>query len=278
MANSIASLFGPTAEEIVYAKQQQDIARRQAAEQQGMAMQSSPLAQQFYQSGLNITKGLGALFGDAPMQDPRLAQSIKIRQILGDADVSDLTDPTKVSALSTKFGEAGLAKEALYFADRARDLTTQQIALDKLNILTPVRYVTKNGRPVSKDGYGVYYTSDDKKPVDVGDIIPDTIYQAEKKPAKSASGPEQTQAIKFLQERTNLGKSDAGNAGITLANIAKNMENVEDFNKAMDQAFQQLQAEGKISKGKSFIGTEDWEWNPTGLETPTSSNDSWKLL
>ena len=88
MANSIASLFGPTAEEIVYAKQQQDMARRQAAEQQGMAMQSSPLAQQFYQSGLNITKGLGALFGDAPMQDPRLAQSIKIRQILGDADVN----------------------------------------------------------------------------------------------------------------------------------------------------------------------------------------------
>ena len=42
MASSIASLFGPTAEEIVYAKQQQDIARRQAAEQQGMAMQSSP--------------------------------------------------------------------------------------------------------------------------------------------------------------------------------------------------------------------------------------------
>ena len=228
MASSIASLFGPTAEEIVYAQQQQDIARRQAAEQQGMAMQSSPLAQQFYQSGLNITKGLGGIFGAAPMEDPRLAQSIKIRQILADTDVNDLTDPKKVSTLSTKFGEAGLAKEALYFADRAKDLTAQQISLDKLNILTPVRYVTKDGRPVSKDGYGIYYTSDDKKPVDVGDIIPDTIYQAEKKPAKSASGTEQEQAIKFLQERTNLGKSDAGNAGITLANIAKNIENVED--------------------------------------------------
>lgn len=279
MASSIASLFGPTAEEIVYAQQQQDIARRQAAEQQGMAMQSSPLAQQFYQSGLNITKGLGGIFGAAPMEDPRLAQSIKIRQILADTDVNDLTDPKKVSTLSTKFGEAGLAKEALYFADRAKDLTAQQISLDKLNILTPVRYVTKDGRPVSKDGYGIYYTSDDKKPVDVGDIIPDTIYQAEKKPAKSATGTEQDQAIRFLQERTNLGKSDANNAGITLANIAKNVENVEDYTKAMDIAFKQLQEQGKISKGKSFIGTEDWEWNPTGLETPASSNDQeWKIL
>ena len=278
MASSIASLFGPSAEEIVYAQQQQDIARRQAAEQQGMAMQSSPLAQQFYQSGLNITKGLGGIFGAAPMQDPRLAQSIKIRQILADTDVNDLTDPKKVSTLSTKFGEAGLAKEALYFADRAKDLTAQQISLDKLNILTPVRYVTKDGRPVSKDGYGIYYTSDDKKPVDVGDIIPDTIYQAEKKPAKAATGTEQKFAIKFLQERTNLGKGDAGNAGIALANIAKNLENVKDYTKAMDIAFKQLQEQGKISKGKGFFGTEDWEWSPIGLETPTSSDDNWKLL
>ena len=279
MASSIASLFGPSAEEIAYNRQEEDKLKKQQQLFNMASLQPVPEAKIGYLTGYQIGGALTGLFGDGPeLKDPRIAQSIKIRQILGDADVSDLTDPKKVSALSTKFGEAGLAKEALYFADRARNLTTQQIALDKLNILTPVRYVTKNGRPISKDGYGVYYTSDDKKPVDVGDIIPDTIYQAEKKPAKSASGPEQTQAIKFLQERTNLGKSDAGNAGITLANIAKNIENVEDFNKAMDQAFQQLQAEGKISKGKSFIGTEDWEWNPTGLETSTSSNDSWKLL
>ena len=126
MASSIASLFGPSAEEIVYAQQQQDMARRQAAEQQGMAMQSSPLAQQFYQSGLNITKGLGALFGDAPMQDPRLAQSIQSRQIMADIGVEDLNDVGQLTTLVQRFSEAGMPEAALYFSDRKNALETQQ--------------------------------------------------------------------------------------------------------------------------------------------------------
>jgi hypothetical protein len=192
MASSIASLFGPSAEEIAYNRQEEDKLKKQQQLFNMASLQPVPEAQIGYLTGYQMGGALTGLFGDGPeLKDPRIAQSIKIRQILADTDVNDLTDPKKVSTLSTKFGEAGLAKEALYFADRARDLTAQQISLDKLNILTPVRYVTKNGRPVSKDGYGIYYTSDDKKPVDVGDIIPDTIYQAEKKPAKSASGTEQ---------------------------------------------------------------------------------------
>jgi hypothetical protein len=283
MASSIASLFGPSAEEIVYAQQQQDMARRQAAEQQGMAMQSSPLAQQFYQSGLNITKGLGGLFGDAPMQDPRLGKNLKLRKILGDANVSDLTDPKKVSELSTKFSEAGLVQEALYFADRAKDLTAQQISLNKLNILTPTRYVTSEGEPVSKDGYGIYYTSKDKKPVDVGDIISDTIYKTEQKPAKAAGSTEQTQAINFLKQRTDLGTGDQKNAGTELANRAITIAGPNgDFTKALEQALNELKQENKLTDtGKEFLGLgSKWEWNPEGVAIPLapSANQEWKLL
>jgi len=130
MASSIASLFGPSAEEIVYAQQQQDMARRQAAEQQGMAMQSSPLAQQFYQSGLNITKGLGGLFGTAPMQDPRLGRNIQLRKILGSTDVDDLNDVDKLNKLSSELAKAGLAQEAMYFSDRATSLATSAYQRD----------------------------------------------------------------------------------------------------------------------------------------------------
>jgi hypothetical protein len=159
MASSIASLFGPSAEEIVYAQQQQDMARRQAAEQQGMAMQSSPLAQQFYQSGLNITKGLGGLFGTAPMQDPRLGKNIQLRKILGSTGVEDLNDASKVSALSSSLGKAGLTQEALYFADRAKDLKAYELEL--ATALEPVlisEVVTKDGRAVGRNKYNQYFT------------------------------------------------------------------------------------------------------------------------
>lgn len=126
MASSIASLFGPSAEEIVYAQQQQDMARRQAAEQQGMAIQSSPLAQQFYQSGLNITKGLGGIFGAAPMEDPRLAKSIQSRQIMSDVNIEDLNDPGQLATLAQRFSEADMPEAALYFKDRQNALETQQ--------------------------------------------------------------------------------------------------------------------------------------------------------
>jgi len=282
MASSIASLFGPTAEEIVYARQQEDKALRQQKLDRGLAIQSDPLSQRFYEAGYNIASGLGGIFGPAPMQDPRLGQSIKIRQILGDTNVSDLNDLNKVKTLSQKFAEAGLPKEAIFFADRATTLQQQAIETAKLSQLTPTRYVTKDGRPVSKDAYNIYYTSDDRQPVNIADIIPDTLYQAEIKlqsaAGAAASGPEQTQGAKFLQQRTDLAIGDTTNAGIELANRAKGFiarKEVTDFNEALERAFEELQAEGKLSKEENVF-TRDWQWSPT--PTTTTSDDSWKIL
>ena len=282
MASSIASLFGPTAEEIVYARQQEDKALRQQKLDRGLAIQSDPLSQRFYEAGYNIASGLGGIFGPAPMQDPRLGQSIKIRQILGDTNVSDLNDLNKVKTLSQKFAEAGLPKEAIFFADRATTLQQQAIETAKLSQLTPTRYVTKDGRPVSKDAYNIYYTSDDRQPVNIADIIPDTLYQAEIKlqsaAGAAASGPEQTQGAKFLQQRTDLAIGDTTNAGIELANRAKGFiarKEVTDFNEALERAFEELQAEGKLSKEENTF-TRDWQWSPT--PTTTTSDDSWKIL
>lgn len=283
MASSIASLFGPTAEEIAYAKQEEDKLRRQQQMYQAAALQPVPEAQAGYLAGYQAGGLLSGLMGTgSQLKDPRLSQSVKIRKILGDTNVSDLNDLNKVKALSQKFAEAGLPKEAIFFADRATTLQQQAIETAKLSQLTPTRYVTKDGRPVSKDAYNIYYTSDDRQPVNIADIIPDTLYQVSQAAGAAASGPEQEQGIKFLQQRTDLDIGDAGNAGIELANRAKGFiarKEVTDFNEALEKAFEQLQAEGKLSKGRNFVGMEDWEWSPTPTTTPTTtSDDSWKIL
>lgn len=285
MASSIASLFGPTAEEIAYAKQEEDKLRRQQQMYQAAALQPVPEAQAGYLAGYQAGGILSGLMGTgSQLKDPRLAQSVKIRKILGDTDVSDLNDLNKVKALSQKFAEAGLPKEAIFFADRATTLQQQAIETAKLSQLTPIRYVTKDGRPVSKDAYNIYYTSDDRQPVNIADIIPDTLYQAEVKlqsEAGAAAGPaEQEQGIKFLRERTDLNIKDAGNAGIELANRAKGFiarKEVTDFNKALQKAFDQLQAEEKLSKFDNTF-SRDWQWNPTPTGPTTTSDDSWKIL
>jgi len=126
MASSIASLFGPTAEELMYSQQESMKQQQQQQLQQNLSMQSSPLAQQFYQSGYNIASGIGGMFGGAPMADPRLAQSIKSRQIMSDIGIEDLNDSGQLATLAQRFSEADMPEAALYFKDRQNALETQQ--------------------------------------------------------------------------------------------------------------------------------------------------------
>ena len=284
MASSIASLFGPTAEEIVYARQQEDQARRQQQLQQGLAMQASPLAQQYYQAGYNIVSGLGGLFGQ-PMMDPRLTQAVKIRQVLGDTDVDDLNDPAALSKLSQKFQDEGLVREAVYFADRAKDLTAQQIQLQKLTQPKLAKeLITKDGRLVATDTFGGLYDYETNERLTKDQVQLATTYKAAQKPAEAASGTAQKQAINFLKERTDLGVGDRQQAGTALANIANSLEGVEDYNEALEQAFLKMQQEQKLTDtGFEVFGIgSKWGWNPEGVAVPlrptTSGDQDWKVL
>ena len=139
MAKSIASLFGPSAEEIVYAQQEAGKQRQQQQLQNTLAAYQDPMARQFYQSGYNIASGVGniagALFGDAPMADPRLAKNIQLRKILGSANVDDLNDVGKLNKLSSELAKAGLAQEAMFFSDRATSLATSAYQRDFKELL-----------------------------------------------------------------------------------------------------------------------------------------------
>lgn len=299
MANSIASLFGPTAEEIVYAKQQQDIARRQAAEQQGMAMQSSPLAQQFYQSGLNITKGLGGLFGTAPMQDPRLGKNIQLRKILGSTGVEDLNDASKVSALSSSLGKAGLTQEALYFADRAKDLKAYELEL--ATALEPVlisEVVTKDGRAVGRNKYNQYFTLDDMKPVDPGSLQSVRLYEKDiARGAKEPSVSSQTsieqsfladtdldletkkRAANYLDQQAIIILSEPAFKGVT-----KEQALAEAYKRAIrdkvivNEAFPITFGDRVLFTTESLgglvgLGRQDWKFNPPSPLAPTTVNE-----
>jgi len=295
MAKSIASLFGPSAEEIVYAQQQQDMARRQAAEQQGMAMQSSPLAQQFYQSGLNITKGLGGLFGDAPMQDPRLGKNLKLRKILGSTGVEDLNDASKVSALSSSLGKAGLTQEALYFADRAKDLKAYELEL--ATALDPVLIegiVTKDGRTVGRNKYNQYFTLDDNEQVDPGSLQSVRLYEKELAAgSKEPSVATQTSIEQSFLADTDLDKETKKRAANYLEQQAVIISREPAFKgatkeQALAEAYRRALEEGVIDKKepnaldaitgatssqrRDFPFRQDWEFNPPSPLAPTVVN------
>ena len=129
MANSIASLFGPSAEEIVYDRNQAERIRQQAQLQQSLAGQENRASRDFYESGYNMAtgagRGLAGLFGySEQVEDPRIATSLKLREALGSTDMSDLNDVGNLTALSEKLGNMGLLEEAMYFSNRAASLSS----------------------------------------------------------------------------------------------------------------------------------------------------------
>lgn len=131
--SSIASLFGPTAEEIVYDRNQQERLRQQAQLQQSLAGQETQAARDFYQSGYNIAmgvgKGLAGAFGYSDqMQDPRIAKSIAMRKVFSDLSAEDLNDPSKIAMISQLADEYDLPELKLWTADRERKLIDEEAA------------------------------------------------------------------------------------------------------------------------------------------------------
>tara|TARA_R110000751_G_scaffold9465_1_gene35482 strand:+ start:87 stop:1001 length:915 start_codon:yes stop_codon:yes gene_type:complete len=183
MAKSIASLFGPSAEEIVYDRNQAERIRQQAQLQQSLAGQENRASRDFYESGYNMAtgagRGLAGLFGySEQIEDPRIAKSLKLRQILGNTGVDDLNDETKLAALSASLGKEGLTREALYFADREKEVKKYNLEVNKLGTITPVKdFVLADGTPVGQNGYGQWSTLNGE-PVSVSQLVTEKTYLA----------------------------------------------------------------------------------------------------
>lgn len=128
------SLFGPSAEEIMY-QQQQDERDRQAVEfYRGLGAVDVPGVSTGMVFGRGIGQGLtqavqGA-FGTGPMQDPALAKATSIRNILGKTDLTNLNDPDMLDNLAQQMQQAGHFDEAVNLANRANTLRTQAAELE----------------------------------------------------------------------------------------------------------------------------------------------------
>ena len=143
---SIASLFGPSAEEIVYSQRLQERTRQQQQLQEALAAQQTLAGRNYYQAGYNIAKGLGGLFGVSPAieQDPRIAKALEMRQIFGDFSAQDLNDPTKLEELAGKLVDKGYIDQGFQLFDRSMDIASK-IAAAKPDIKNVDIYVDNEG-------------------------------------------------------------------------------------------------------------------------------------
>lgn len=168
--SSIASLFGPTAEEIVYAKQQQDKLLEQQELQAALGRQQSAAAQTYYQSGYNIAKGLGGLFGgESMMVDPAIKKAVNIRKIVAEFDGKNLNDPTVLESIAERMADQGYVNESALLFDRAFDLEYKTASLEaareqKTPSTGHVGLDEKGNEVVLlKDNYGNFYDATTRK-------------------------------------------------------------------------------------------------------------------
>jgi hypothetical protein len=299
MANSIASLFGPSAEEIVYDRNQTEKIRQQAQLSQSLAGQETQAGRDFYRSGYNMTKGisegLAGLFGySSQMEDPRIANALKLRQILGDTSVDDLNDETKVSALSSRLGKEGLTPYSLYFADRAKDI--KKYNLELATALEPVLLpdiVTKDGRTVGRNKYNQYFTLDDNERVDQGSLQSVRLYEKEVAAgSKEPSGASSLSIEQSFLADTDLDKETKRRAANYLdqeADIILREPRFKGATKeaALAEAYRRALENGVIRKKEpTFIDAitgnaeradfwmrQDWEFSPPSPLAPTVVNE-----
>ena len=126
---AIQSLFGPSPEEILLARQQQAqqqlAARNQMIAQQG---QQFGVFAPLYQAGLRFgdVASQAAVQGLFPNQrDPMLERAARIQDVISKYADQDTTDPSVLKKMSGDFAAMGLTREALTLAQDAKKAETE---------------------------------------------------------------------------------------------------------------------------------------------------------
>lgn len=151
MASTIASLFGPSAEEIVYERQKEEKDRRALQYQQTLTgLRDTPGAATGYALGYQSGQGLGSavkgfqsgegvkgkilggLFGASEeLEDPRIAKALQMRQAFEGMTAADLKDPDKLQEVMDKLQASGNTEAAYQVGSMvtsARDASRQTMS------------------------------------------------------------------------------------------------------------------------------------------------------
>jgi len=161
---TVASLFGPSAEEIVFArkKEEEDAARQKyAARMQGAGQGLGPFAWAA-RAGVDVGETLrtaGGMFGEQ-IEDPLIKKYNRINQILVE-EGGDLNDPVALKRVADKLQAEGYTNEAVRLYDRSSVLGTQarELALQESQYgpITSNTYVDIEGNMVKQDKAGNFY-------------------------------------------------------------------------------------------------------------------------
>jgi len=282
MASTIASLFGPSAEQIVYDRQKEERDRKSLQYQQTLTgLRDTPGAATGYalgyQSGQGLSsavrgfqsgegvkgKILGGLFGQSEqLEDPRIAKALQVRQAFEGMTAADMNDPDKLSALAEKLQASGNPEAALQvnsMATAARKAQADAIP----EVTNPTRFRLsdgtivnggyQNGRPVAYMPNGTLVTIQDFTVVGKG---------------VTASG-EQTLQTATILESLNI-DYDPGLQSIIAnqaAALMQNNPNVNDFATAVQLITQQMY--GKSDSQPTSV--EQVNYQTLGLPRPADS-------
>jgi hypothetical protein len=127
MAQSISSLFGPSPEELEYAKRQEEekLARQEYRDRLSTAGQGLGMYAGVARSGVRQGEQLRKLrlFGESP--SPAMEKAATIREIIGSVSQEDLNNPETLIKISKELSNRGYPNEAFQLADRAKQIKTE---------------------------------------------------------------------------------------------------------------------------------------------------------
>jgi len=169
MAGSIASLFGPSAEEIVYERQKEERERDDLNFYRGVQAVDVPGVATGMVFGRGIGQGLTqaaeGLFGTSQqMEDPRLAKALTMRKLFEGFTAADMRDPDKLEGLAQKLIDVGYIDAAFEIdkmANTARDALTPELTKVGTQFEVDGEIISggydKYGRPIGVDQSGTQF-------------------------------------------------------------------------------------------------------------------------
>ena len=272
---TVASLFGPSAEEIVFArkKEEEDAARQKyLARMQGAGQGLGPFAWAA-RAGVDVGETLrtaGGMFGEQ-IEDPLIKKYNRINQILVE-EGGDLNDPEALKRVADKLQAEGYTNEAVRLYDRSSALSTAARELDieegKMTQLTTA-YVDVNGNPVMVNkNTGQFYTTDGT-PIPSDEVIPKDSWNdvtlrkdAEKRieAKRKAEDPNSWQTVGlYTKDGTNL--IQGGPTGFQAA-LEERLQQEQEEKKATDSVGVIAESGGNEFGGALYGGVPDPSYQP----------------
>lgn len=272
---TVASLFGPSAEEIVFArkKEEEDAARQKyAARMQGAGQGLGPFAWAA-RAGVDVGETLrtaGGMFGEK-IEDPLIKKYNRINQILVE-EGGDLNDPEALKRVADKLQAEGYTNEAVRLYDRSSALSTAARELDieegKMTQLTTA-YVDVNGNPVMVNKNTAQFFTPDGTPIPADEVIPKTTWdditlrdlaQEEIQAKKRAQDPNSWQPVGlYTKDGTNL--IQGGPTGFQAA-LEERLQQEQEEKKAIDSVGVIAESAGNEFGGALYGGVPDPSYQP----------------